>query len=360
MTISNIEREYVSDRRDRGMGSFKLMKARIRLDRHPEHPVTQQKHGRPVMKGLGQSMMAINFSNQEAKVALESKIKAGVTSLYEAAADWATKGDLWNWGLYDQEVAEEIEKLIPGFGLFDTDTYSEQLYMLTLRELPLPYEDYARKQVLEVGCGMGEGLNFLSRVTGAQRMVGLDLSHRAVDRANSSLSRLDTLSYVHGDAENLPFEDGEFDVVINVESSHNYPNLGRFIDEVARVLKPGGFFSHVDAFPARRLTEFHRIKAENTSLDWLQERDISEDVRAAIRRRIVPDSFARRAWEEKKKRIPSDVRGMFGPGGMRRYGAHFVGYRGPILYRLSNKVHRRPTPVLDLTYLLTTARKPLP
>lgn len=343
------------------MGSFELVKARMRLNRHQEHLVTQQKlAGAVLMKGFGQSITAINYGNPEAQVAVESRMKAGVTSLYEAAAGWAMKGDLWNWGLNDQEVAEEIEKLIPGFCLFDTDTYSEQLYMLTLRELPLPYEDYATKQVLEVGCGMGEGLNFLSRVIGAQRMVGLDLSHKAVDRANSSLSRLDTLSYVHGDAENLPFGDGEFDVVINVESSHNYPNLGRFIDEVARVLKPGGYFSQVDCFSAKRLTEFHRIKAENTNLDWLQERDISENVRAAIRRRIVRNSFARRAWDEKKKRLPSNVRRVFGPGGIRRYGAHFVGYQGPILYRLSNKVHRRSAPTLDLTYCLTTARKPLP
>jgi SAM-dependent methyltransferase len=149
-------------------------------------------------------------------------------------------------------------------------------------------------------------------------------------------------------------------VVINVESSHNYPNLGRFIDEVARVLKPGGYFSQVDCFPAKRLAEFHQIKAGNTNLDWLQERDISENVRAAIRRRIVRNSFARRAWDEKKKRLPSNVRRVFGPGGIRRYGAHFVGYQGPLLYRLSNKVHRRPAPTLDLTYCLTTARKPLP
>ena len=62
-------------------------------------------------------------------------------------------------------------------------------------------------------------------------MVGLDLSQNAVDRANSTLSRRDTLSFVHGDAENLPFEEGEFDVVINVESSHSYPNLKRFIEK---------------------------------------------------------------------------------------------------------------------------------
>jgi ubiquinone/menaquinone biosynthesis C-methylase UbiE len=309
-----------------------------------------------LMKGWAQSISAINAPDRDDAAA--SGIKAGITSVYEAFAGSSMKGELWNWGLHDQEVAEEIEKLIPGFGGFDTDTYSEQLYMLTLRELPLSYDDYTEKQVLEVGCGMGEGLNFLSRAIGARRMVGLDLSQKAVDRANSTLSRLDTLSFTHGDAENLPFEDGEFDVVINVESSHNYPNLGRFIEEVARVLKPGGYFSHVDLITVPRLAEFHGIKAGFTGFDWLQERDISENVRAAIRRRIVRGSFARRAWEEKKKRVPSAIRRASGPGGIRSIGAAFVGDRGSIVHRMSNIAHRRPLPMLDATYRLTTARKP--
>ena len=48
------------------------------------------------------------------------------------------------------------------------------------------------------------------------------------------------LDFVHGDAESLPFSDGSFDAVINVEASHAYPRLTRFLEEVVRVLRPGG------------------------------------------------------------------------------------------------------------------------
>lgn len=311
------------------------------------------------LKGWAQSFSKININDQDEPVAAVNAIKTGIVSWYDAATDWSMKGELWNWGLHDQEVAEEIEKLIPGFSQFGTDTYSEQLYLLTLRELPLSYESYATKNVLEVGCGMGEGLNFLSRVISARRMVGLDLSQKAIERANSMLSRPDKLRFVHGDAEQLPFEDSEFDVVINVESSHSYPDPGRFIKEAARVLKPGGYFSHVDIFTDQRLAEFHRIQTENVSFDWLQERDISENVRAAIRRRVVPGSFARKVYLEKKKRIPFAIRRAGGPGGIRGFGAAFIGDPGPILHRISNIAHRRPTrsPMMDATYRLTTACK---
>jgi ubiquinone/menaquinone biosynthesis C-methylase UbiE len=54
------------------------------------------------------------------------------------------------------------------------------------------------------------------------------------------------LEFVEGDAQNLPFPDESFDAVINIESSHFYPNFDQFLAEVKRVLRPGGFFLYAD------------------------------------------------------------------------------------------------------------------
>src|SRR5881392_334607 len=90
--------------------------------------------------------------------------KEAISTLFDDATAWSLKGECWNWGLYEQDVADEIETLIPGFGRFDdTDTHSEQLYLLTLRTVPIAYDQYVPLRVLEVGSGTGEGLNFLSR-----------------------------------------------------------------------------------------------------------------------------------------------------------------------------------------------------
>jgi ubiquinone/menaquinone biosynthesis C-methylase UbiE len=54
------------------------------------------------------------------------------------------------------------------------------------------------------------------------------------------------LEFVRGDAEKLPFAEGSFDAVLNVEASHCYPSLPKFLGEVARVLRPGGRFLYAD------------------------------------------------------------------------------------------------------------------
>jgi SAM-dependent methyltransferase len=103
------------------------------------------------------------------------------------------------------------------------------------------------KDVLEVGSGRGGGASYVHRYLKPRRVVGADFSRSAVDLANRRLGG-DGLTYVEGDAEDLPFEAGSFDVVLNVESSHCYPSRPRFFAEVARVLRPGGVLSLVDMF----------------------------------------------------------------------------------------------------------------
>ena len=54
------------------------------------------------------------------------------------------------------------------------------------------------------------------------------------------------VAFVQGDSEALPFPNGSFDVVINVESSHTYPHFDRFAAEVWRVLRTNGTFLITD------------------------------------------------------------------------------------------------------------------
>ena len=54
------------------------------------------------------------------------------------------------------------------------------------------------------------------------------------------------LEFTKGAAENQPFRDKAFDIVINIESARCYGNLNTFFREVNRVLKPGGHFLLAD------------------------------------------------------------------------------------------------------------------
>jgi ubiquinone/menaquinone biosynthesis C-methylase UbiE len=80
-----------------------------------------------------------------------------------------------------------------------------------------------------------------------------------------------------GDAEQLPFHDESFDVVTNLESSHTYPDLRKFLSEVTRVLRPGGWFLHTDLLAGQRWMEVKAILA-SLRFQIVSDREITRNV----------------------------------------------------------------------------------
>ena len=105
--------------------------------------------------------------------------------------------------------------------------------------------DLRGKNILEVSCGHGGGASWLTRTQRPASYTGLDLNPRGIAFCRQR-HRVDGLTFVPGDAENLPFPAGTFDAVLNVEASHCYPNFTRFLVETARVLRPGGHLLYAD------------------------------------------------------------------------------------------------------------------
>ncbi len=108
--------------------------------------------------------------------------------------------------------------------------------------------DIINKDVLEVGCGMGGGASFIMRYLGPKSVTAVDISKASIDYCNKEYSKINGLTFKQADAERLPFNQGSFDVVLNIESSHCYPSLQNFIQSVYKVLRPGGYFLHADMF----------------------------------------------------------------------------------------------------------------
>jgi ubiquinone/menaquinone biosynthesis C-methylase UbiE len=215
--------------------------------------------------------------------------------LYDMAATIAARGEIWNWGMDDPDLAAEIEKVLPGSLDFCTDGVSEQLYFRALHMLPGGLAEADEKRVVEIGSGAGEGLNFLSRAVPTGRFLGVELSPEAVRRANAILARGEELRYVQGDAEQLLLADGSADIVVSVESSHNYPHLDKFFAQVARVLAPGGYFTYLDGYTEHRYDQLTELKRTMPEFEWLSEDDISEEVKAGIRKRMREDSHFRQS-----------------------------------------------------------------
>ena len=101
------------------------------------------------------------------------------------------------------------------------------------------FRDFARKRLLEVGCGLGTDL--LEFAKGGALVTGVDLTPQSIElvKKRFGMEGLPVDARV-SDAEHLPFEDDTFDVVYSFGVLHHTPNTQQAIDEVYRVLKPGG------------------------------------------------------------------------------------------------------------------------
>src|SRR5690606_18302085 len=105
--------------------------------------------------------------------------------------------------------------------------------------------DWRGRDGLEVGCGRGGGASYVARYLKPRSLIGLDIAAKSIAFCRDRHSA-PGLSFRHGDAQNLPFPDESFDIVLNVESSGSYPDRAVFFREVARVLRPGGHFLFAD------------------------------------------------------------------------------------------------------------------
>jgi ubiquinone/menaquinone biosynthesis C-methylase UbiE len=106
------------------------------------------------------------------------------------------------------------------------------------------------RRVLEIGCGRGVGVEILLG-RGAVAVVGLDLDPRMVARARRRLQRYgDRARVLVGDASALALPDATFDAVVDYGILHHVPDWRRALDEIVRVLKPGGVFYFEDLFKA--------------------------------------------------------------------------------------------------------------
>lgn len=96
------------------------------------------------------------------------------------------------------------------------------------------------ERVLDIACGTGNTA-LAARARGAD-VTGLDLTPEllAVAREREADEGLSGIAWREGDAENLPFPDGAFDVVVSSCGLMFAPDQQRVADEVARVTRRGG------------------------------------------------------------------------------------------------------------------------
>ncbi|MGB6181586.1 MAG: class I SAM-dependent methyltransferase [Rhodococcus sp. (in: high G+C Gram-positive bacteria)] len=145
---------------------------------------------------------------------------APLATIYEAA--WRPLFRLW-MGFGGPTVEQELAFAVADLGLTDHDV----------------------SVVLDVACGPGNFTRSIARtMTGTQGndplVVGVDASDPMIARAAADTEDHDHIAYVLADARTLPFEDESVDAVCCYAALYLVPEPFRVLDELIRVLRPGG------------------------------------------------------------------------------------------------------------------------
>lgn len=171
-----------------------------------------------------------------------------------------------------------VEDLAPvdGFHIRGRDATRELLEQLALPETP---------SVLDVGCGIGGTARFLAQEYEA-RVQGVDLVDEYCNVARELTRRVglsDQITFHQGDVLDLPFGSDQFDLVLSEHVQMNVSDKRGYVQEVVRVLRPGGRFTLYGIFAG---TEDER----HFPVPWADDPSVSALTTPSAFRTILEDT----------------------------------------------------------------------
>ncbi len=142
----------------------------------------------------------------------------------------------WDEHPCDSEGIAFPEGSLEFFEKMEEERYRGQAFIHAFAQ----FTRWRGKKVLEVGCGCGIDLIQFARA-GAE-IYGIDLSHYSVELTRKCLELYGLQAEVkQGDGRHLPFSSDYFDLVYSWGMLHHSPQPSKAVEEIYRVLKPGGY-----------------------------------------------------------------------------------------------------------------------
>jgi ubiquinone/menaquinone biosynthesis C-methylase UbiE len=102
------------------------------------------------------------------------------------------------------------------------------------------------QHVLDVGCGTGVLAQRLAKLHPKMEIVGVDASFRMLVRARARLSGKSNVTFVRARAEQLPFPDASFDLILSASALHHFTDPSRAFREMRRLLADKGRIAVLD------------------------------------------------------------------------------------------------------------------
>ena len=122
------------------------------------------------------------------------------------------------------------------------------------------------ESVLDLGCGCGVDTLIAAIMVGPKgKAVGIDMTPEMLDRSRKNLgdTSLKNVNFQHTSADDLPFADDTFDVVISNGVFNLIPDKAKALAEVLRVLKPLGRLMIADQVLVGELPKEKKIRVDN-------------------------------------------------------------------------------------------------
>jgi ubiquinone/menaquinone biosynthesis C-methylase UbiE len=136
---------------------------------------------------------------------------------------------------------------------------------------------FVRGRILDAGCGFGATVSRLARLLPEAELVGVDLSEPLLTLAREETVGAEgelRIRFEKANVQAIPYGDDSFDVVISANMAHLVEDPVAMLDELERVLAPGGFLFVADL--------------RRTWLGWVER-----EIRSALTMREVRDLLAR-------------------------------------------------------------------
>lgn len=225
----------------------------------------------------------------------------------------------------------------------ESETHAKGSELQRLADIANPQPDWL---VLDVATGGGHTARTFAALTG--HVIASDLTLQMLFAARQHLAEygVQNVSFATAGAENLPFQDGIFDLVTCRIAAHHFPDAQNFVSQAVRVLKPGACLllqdhvlpdeenaaRYVDAFEKLRdpshnrafsqaewiaiflsaglqVTHVEQIVKRHELLPWAQRQNCSPQVVRQLR--ALLKNAPPKAYEWLQPQDPDDPRGSF-------------------------------------------------
>lgn len=126
--------------------------------------------------------------------------------------------------------------------------------------------------ILNIGCGGGNFLKYLSEMNSSYRFFGLDHSPEMVlmsKKVNRKVIEQRRMEIINGSVMHIPLKDASIDLVTAFETVHFWPDIQKSFSEIYRVLNKDGRFVIMNIFPKAGTRWWELVKMK-TETDFIQ------------------------------------------------------------------------------------------